>query len=236
MARLRFPDLIQHLLSITMIARHEEDVAVLFASVVDLADGFIGSGAGGDGGLVDAGVADHVGGGEVVHEEFVLAGFDAVAEFVGDALGGHFGVEVVGGDFGGGDEVAVFVWKLFLDAAVEEEGDVGVFFGFGDVALVNLLCGEVFGEDVTHVLGLEGDGEGVGGVVGGHCCEGDVFGVGEGGFGAAVDRAEELGYFADAVGAVVEEEECIVVWKGALVWWRRGKEGGRNRGKNRGKR
>lgn len=62
------------------------------------------------------------------------------------------------------------------------------------------------------MLGLKGNGKGVAGVVGRHCGEGDVFRIGEVGFGGAVDVAKELSYFTDAVGAVVEEEECVVVY------------------------
>lgn len=162
--------LIQHLLRIAMVRRDKQDIPLLLAAFVNLADGFVGGLAALDGGVVDAGVADHVGRGEVVHQEFEFALLDAFAELVRDACGAHFWVEVVGGDFGGGHHVADFVGELLLDAAVEEKGDVGVFFGFGDVALVDGVLGEVFGEDVAHVLGTEGDGEGVGGVVLGHCC------------------------------------------------------------------
>ena len=61
------------------------------------------------------------------------------------------------------------------------------------------------------MLGGEGDGEGIFGVVACHCCEGDVLWVGEVGEGATVDVAEELGGFADAVGAVIEVEHGIIV-------------------------
>ena len=161
--------------------------------------------------FIYAGMPDHIWRGEIIHQELVLVLFDALAELGCDARSGHLGVEVVGRDFGGGDEVAVFAGELLLDAAVEEEGHVGVFFGLGDVALFHALGAEVFGEDVAHVLRAEGDGEGVVGFVLRHCRDGDVFWVGEVWFRGAVDVAEELGHFADAVGAVVEEEEGVVV-------------------------
>ena len=91
---------------------------------------------------------------------------------------------------------------------------MGVFFRLGDVGLRDVFGGEVFGEDVGHGLRGKGDGEGVGRVVGCHCCEGDVGGVRERGERGAVDGAEELGGFADAVGAVVEVEEGVVVCEG----------------------
>ncbi|KAG9527173.1 phosphoglycerate mutase 2, partial [Aureobasidium melanogenum] len=106
---------------------------------------------------------------------------------------------------------------LNFDTAVEEEGDVGVLFSLGDVALVDLLLGEPLGEDVVHGLGSEGEGEGVVGLVTGHGGNVRVGGVGEVGLGAAVLVADELGDFADTVAAVVEEEERVVVWRIGLV-------------------
>ena len=204
--------LIEHLLGIAVVGGDEEGVAALLALLVDLADGSVGLGAGDDGGVVDTGVADHVRGSKVVHEELELALLDALAQLVGDGHGAHLGLLVIGGDAGRGDHVSVLVVELDLDTAVEEEGDVGVLFRLGDVALVNLLLGEPLGEDVVHGLRGKGEGEGVVGLVAGHGGDVHVGGVGEVGLGAAVLVADELGDLADAVGAVVEEEESVVVW------------------------
>ena len=203
--------LVQHLLGVAVVGGDEEGVAALLALLVDLADGGVGLGAGNDGGVVDAGVANHVGRGKVVHEELKLALLDALAQLVGDGHGAHLGLLVIGGDAGRGDHVAVLVVELDLDTAVEEEGDVGVFLRLGDVALVDFLLGEPLGEDVVHSLGGEGQGEGVVGLVAGHGGDVHVGGVGEVGLGAAVLVADELSDLADAVGAVVEEEESVVV-------------------------
>ena len=43
---------------------------------------------------------------------------------------GHFRLLVVGGDFGAGDELAVFTIKLLLNTAIEEKGYVSILFGF----------------------------------------------------------------------------------------------------------
>ena len=199
-----------------MIRRHEQHIPFLLARFVDLPDRGIGRFAAFYGGGVYACVADHVGGSEVVHEEFVVVRGDAGAELGGYAGGAHFGVEVVGGYFGGGDHVAVFAGELFFDAPVEEEGYVGVFFGFGDVALFDVFLSEVFGEDVAHVLGTESYGEGVVGFVLGHCRYIDVFRVGEVWSWGAVNVTEKLGYFADTVRAIVEEEEGVVLLDSGL--------------------
>ena len=127
------------------------------------------------------------------------------------ARGGHFGIEVVGCYFGGGNHIAFFARELLFHATVKKECDVCVFLGFGYMTLFDLVLAKVFCQYVTHVLWAEGDGEGVVGLVLRHCGYGDIFWVWEVGFWAAVDVTEELGYFADAVGAVVEEEEGVVV-------------------------
>jgi hypothetical protein len=209
--------LVEHLLCVAVVGGDEEGVAALLALLVDLADGLVGLGAGNDGGVVNTGVADHVGGSKVVHEELELALLDALTKLVGDGHGAHLGLLVVGGDAGRGDHVSVLVVELDLDTAVEEEGDVGVLLGLGDVALVDLLLGEPLGEDVVHGLGSKGEGEGVVGLVAGHGGYVHVGGVREVGLGAAVLVADELSDLADTVGAVVEEEQGVVVWRAKLV-------------------
>jgi hypothetical protein len=205
--------LVEHLLCVAVVGGDEERVAALLALLVNLADGLVGLGAGNDGSVVDTSMANHVGGSKVVHEELELALLDALAQLVSDSHGAHLGLLVIGGDAGRGDHVSDLVVELDLDTTVEEESDVGVFLRLGNVALVNLLLREPLGEDVVHGLGSKGEGEGVVGLVAGHCGDVHVGGVGEVGLRAAVLVADELGDLADAVGAVVEEEESVVVCK-----------------------
>lgn len=56
--------------------------------------------------------------------------------------------------------MSLFSCKLFFDSSVEEEGYVGVFLGFGNVALRVALGTEPFCENVCHLLRGEGDVEG----------------------------------------------------------------------------
>lgn len=51
-------------------------------------------------GFVDAGVANHVAVGEVHYDEVVFLAADCLNEFVFHFVGAHFGLEVVGGNFG----------------------------------------------------------------------------------------------------------------------------------------
>jgi hypothetical protein len=191
--------LVEHLLCVAVVGGDEEGVAALLALLVDLADSLVGLGAGNDGSVIDTSVANHVGGSKVVHEELELALLDTFAQLVGDSHGAHLGLLVVGGDAGRGNHVSNLVVELDLDTTVEEEGDVGVLFRLSDVALVNLLLCEPLGEDVVHGLRSEGEGEGVVGLVAGHCGDVHVGGVGEVGLGAAVLVADKLGNLADTV-------------------------------------
>lgn len=93
---------------------------------------------------------------------------------------------------------------------LQEECHVSVFLRFCNVELFDALLAEPFCKDVVHSLWGEGDGEGVVGFVLGHGGDVEVFGEVEVWEGGGVD-AEELGYFADAVGAVVEEKEGVPV-------------------------
>ena len=79
----------------------------------------------------------------------LLDGFDYR---VGDAFRGHFGFQVVGGDFGRRDQDAFFAGEGFFDAAVEEISDVGVFFGFGATQIFVLNVGEDLREDVLQLF------------------------------------------------------------------------------------
>src|SRR5438309_179786 len=73
----------------------------------------------------------HVPVGVITEDEIVLLRLDRLAEDVGDAGRAHLRHEVVGGDFLGGDEDALFAGIRGLDAAIEEVGDVGVLLCLG---------------------------------------------------------------------------------------------------------
>ena len=79
--------------------------------------------------------------------------FDHFYDRVGNFGRGHFRLEVVGGDFGRGDEHALLAGKWFFDAAVEKISYVRVFFGFGDAKIFKFESGENFGEDVLEFSG-----------------------------------------------------------------------------------
>ena len=114
---------------------------------------------------------------------------------------------------------AVFGFEGGLAVVVEEEGDVGEFFGFGGAELGEAVVFEVFAEDFGHFGGfVEDDVDGEAGLVAGHGGEVEIFGLGGAGeaavgfFGELLVGVDEgFGDFAGAVAAVVEEEDGIVV-------------------------
>ncbi len=108
----------------------------VFYGFEDATQACVNGGDGLDGGVEDAGVAHHVGVGKVAYCGVKLVGCDGFCEAVCDFECAHFGFVVVGGDvFGGLDEDAFFSIKGCFSLAVEEEGDVGVFFCFCDAKL-----------------------------------------------------------------------------------------------------
>ena len=62
----------------------------------------------------------------------------------------HFRLQIVGGDFGRRNQDAFFAGERLFDAAVEEIGDVRVFFGFGAAQILVVQLGEDLREDVLE--------------------------------------------------------------------------------------
>ena len=81
-------------------------------------------------------MAHHVSVCEVEDDHVLFSGTDFGDEFFGHFRSAHLGQEVIGRDFGAVHKDAVFVFKDGFTAAVEEEGHVGVFLGFGNPELV----------------------------------------------------------------------------------------------------
>ena len=72
----------------------------------------------------------HIRRGKVAHDKLIISLFYLLCHFLRHAMCRHFRLFVVGRNFGAGDELAVFTIKLLLDATIEEESYVSVFFGF----------------------------------------------------------------------------------------------------------
>ena len=166
-----------------------------------------------DGGRQAAGMADHVGVGEVHDDQVVFAGVDGLDGAVGQFGSGHFGLQVVGRDLGRGHHDAVFARVGCLLAAVEEVGDVRVFFRLGHAQLGAAGVGDHFAEDAVHGHRREQRAHAAGEIVAvlGHADS--AGGQHETRAGEAVKTFVEEGgeEFADAIGAEVEAEQDVAL-------------------------
>lgn len=194
-----------------MVCCNEENISLLLAGFQNNTDSLICCSAALDRSLVHTGMAYHVWRCEVVHQEFELAILDPLSQFVTDWTRAHLGVLVVGGNLGASNQFTLLSLKLFLDASIEEECDVGVLLGFSDMALLEALLAKPLGQNVVHDLGLKSHGEAEVRLVSRHGGNLNVLGIGEVGPGRAILVAEKLRDFADTVGSVVEEEERVVI-------------------------
>ena len=61
------------------------------------------------------------------------------------------------------------------------------------------------------MLGLERDRKWIVCLVSSHGRDVDAFRVGEIRLGSTVNVAQQLGYFSDSIGSVVEEKKCVVI-------------------------
>ena len=104
-------------------------------SVDDLAHAGIHRFDGGDGGGNDARVADHIGIREVHDVHIGLIGIDRRSQRARDFRFAHLRLQIIRGDLGAGDEASLLPRLGLLAPAVEEERDVRILLGFGDMVL-----------------------------------------------------------------------------------------------------
>ena len=117
----------------------------------------------------DAGVAHHVGVGEVDDDERVVPLGQPLEHRVADPWRAHLGREVVGRHvLGRRHQHAPLALERPLAPAVEEEGDVRVLLGLGDMELAPAGPRGDLGEPLAHVLGLEEGRDVELGLVAGH--------------------------------------------------------------------
>src|SRR5208283_1376417 len=205
-------DGIDHGFGIAVIGGDDPCAAAGLERLIDAGEAGVHGFDGFDGGFELAGVADHIGVG-IIHDDGVeLAFFDGFHDGVGDACGGHFRFQIVGGDFRGGDQDAFLAAERFFDATVEEIGNVGVFFGFGAAEIFVLQILEDLSKDVLEFFGGDDALEpGPVFVVLGHADVEEIFGaLGVGEF-VEVRSFEGVGDLAGAVGAEIVEDDRIVV-------------------------
>ena len=84
-------------------------------------------------GFHNPGVPDHIRIGKVEDDEVKFV--QVREKIVRYPERAHFGLQIVGGDFGRWDQLSLFAWKRLFDSAIKEIGHVRVFFRLGDAQL-----------------------------------------------------------------------------------------------------
>ena len=139
----------------------------------------------------------------------------------------HLRLQIIGGHLGRGRQNALFAAEGLLDAAVEEEGDVGELLRLGGAQIAQIGGGEHIAQNVLHRLRRADDGQLELLVVLGHAGVVQVLGQ-LGARNRLVERlpciqvaaalgvqaalaGEDAGHLAGAVGAEVEVEHGVLV-------------------------
>lgn len=97
------------------------------------------------------GMVYYVGIGIVDYDQIIVFG-DGLNQFGVDFGCGYFWLQVIGCDFGVLWYEVVFVWFGGFFVVVQEEGDMGVFFGFGQLELVQVFGCDLCVQCVLYLL------------------------------------------------------------------------------------
>ena len=162
------------------------------------------------------GVAHHIAIGEVHDDEIIFIALDCVNELVFHFKGAHLGLEVVGGDFGRGNENTVFAIERSFASAVKEECHMRVLLSLGDMELLLAQVGKIFSKSVVDVFLVEKDVHALERrIVRSHAV---ILQAGDGvhAFFGHVMLGENNGEFLCAVVAVVEENHHVAFLDGAI--------------------
>ena len=201
-----------------MVGGQEDHTACVQHGVGDFADALVNSLNGLDSGIKHAGVADHIAVGEVQDDDIILAALDAGLALVGDLIGAHLGLQVVGGNLRAGDDLAVLALAGLLDAAVEEEGHMGVFLGLGNAQLGLAVGGQVLAQGVLQLNGgIRNLAVGHRGVVLGHADIVDLLAAAAALKAGEGVIAEDAGHLAGTVGAEVHEDDGVAIFNAAAL-------------------
>ena len=154
---------------------------------------------------VNTGVADHIAIREVDDDEIKFLGIDSGHEFLRHLGSRHLGLEVVGGHFRGSHEDTLLTVEGCLTATVEEECDVGILLGLGDMELCLAILREILGESLLHIALGEDDVDTLEGIIiGGHAVELEI---GNGVHSILGVLGEDSRQLLGTVVAVIEEDD-----------------------------
>ena len=104
-----------------------------------------------DGGIHDAGVADHIAVGKVADDEGILVACNGFDYLIADLFGAHLRDKIVGGELlGRRHQAALFTLADLFHTAVEEECDVGIFFSFGNAELLQPERADIVAQGILN--------------------------------------------------------------------------------------
>ena len=166
----------------------------------------------GDGGLVVASVSDHIGVGVVADDRVVGAGLDGFDQTVGQLLGAHLRLLIVGAHMGRRHQHAILAVEHPLLSTVEEKGHVGVLLGLGDPELAQPCVRHDFPESVVQSTRIEHRGLMEGCAIVGHGDEVGERGQPVAGKAAEILANKGLGQLSRAVGPEICEQHEIAVF------------------------
>ena len=143
---------VEHLLAVAVVGGNQHFAAGCLGGSHDFAHAVVERFHRFDGGGQHAAVPDHVAVGEVAQNHVETLGGEAVEDVLAHLRRAHFGLQIVGGDFGRGHEDALFAGIGLFTAAAEEVGNVRIFLGFGNAQLADALGGQVFAQAVADAF------------------------------------------------------------------------------------
>ena len=102
-------------------------------------------------------MADHVGVGEIDHQQVVAHGFDAVQRGLQNAGGAHLRLQVIGRHLRRGNKNTVLALCHGFIAPVQEKGDMRIFLGLGKAQLATPGLGDRRAKGAADLLRAEQD-------------------------------------------------------------------------------
>ena len=88
----------------------------------------------------------HIRIGVVDNDQVKSLGANGGNEFIGHFTGGHFRLQIIGRDFRGRHQDPFFPVEYLFAAAIQEEGDVGILFGFCEPQLSHTKPGNILAQ------------------------------------------------------------------------------------------
>jgi len=155
-------------------------------------------------------MTDHVGVGKIKDDKLVTK-VNTIQDRFGDPGGRHLGVGGKLFGFEGGNKKEFFSLAFGLATAIEKVGDMGVFFGFGDVELADLVLTEDVRESISDWWRGKSDFDGQSNFVGSHGNHGKFLGVAETFEAVESGQTQSFGNLTGAVFAKVGDNDGIVV-------------------------